>query len=134
MFRRRSSPLSLLDIPKLNSGKPNTAMSRVVRFLRRRTKPCRSCCNLDKRVQSFNESEGCMKSSFFVRSCITSTFTGPRRKSLFQKAARPAAPCATYCYHAYSIGYSPFFRARSSMSRMSVRSLNQSTLVSSQFS
>ena len=28
----------------------------------------------------------------------TSTFTGPRRKSLFPKAARPAAPCATYCY------------------------------------
>ena len=31
---------------------------------------------------------------------ITATFTGPRRKSLFPKAARPAAPCATYCYHA----------------------------------
>ena len=29
---------------------------------------------------------------------ITSTFTGPRRKSLCPKAARPAAPCATYCY------------------------------------
>ena len=29
---------------------------------------------------------------------ITATFTGPRRKSLFPKAARPAAPCATYCY------------------------------------
>jgi hypothetical protein len=33
-------------------------------------------------------------------SWITATFTGPRRKSLFPKAARPAAPCATYCYHA----------------------------------
>ena len=32
---------------------------------------------------------------------ITATFTGPRRKSLFPKAARPAAPCATYCYHAF---------------------------------
>ena len=32
---------------------------------------------------------------------ITLTFTGPRRKSLFPKAARPAAPCATYCYHAF---------------------------------
>ena len=31
---------------------------------------------------------------------ITATFTGPRRKSMFPKAARPAAPCATYCYHA----------------------------------
>ena len=31
---------------------------------------------------------------------ITATFTGPRRKTLFPKAARPAAPCATYCYHA----------------------------------
>ena len=29
---------------------------------------------------------------------ITSTFTGPRQTSLFPKAARPAAPCATYCY------------------------------------
>ena len=29
---------------------------------------------------------------------ITTAFTGPRRKSLFPKAARPAAPCATYCY------------------------------------
>ena len=29
---------------------------------------------------------------------LTSTFTGPRRKSLFPKSARPAAPCATYCY------------------------------------
>ena len=35
---------------------------------------------------------------FMVQSGITSTFTGPRRKSLFSKAARPAAPCATYCY------------------------------------
>ena len=34
-------------------------------------------------------------------SVITATFTGPRRKSLFPKAARPAAPCATYCYHAF---------------------------------
>ena len=31
---------------------------------------------------------------------ITSTFTGPRQTSLFPKAARPVAPCATYCYHA----------------------------------
>ena len=31
---------------------------------------------------------------------ITATITGPRRKTLFPKAARPAAPCATYCYHA----------------------------------
>ena len=30
----------------------------------------------------------------------TATFTGPRRKSLFSKPTRPAAPCATYCYHA----------------------------------
>ena len=35
-----------------------------------------------------------------VLGVITATFTGPRRKSLFPKAARPAAPCATYCYHA----------------------------------
>ena len=35
-------------------------------------------------------------------SVITATFTGPRRKSLFPKVARPAAPCATYCYHAIS--------------------------------
>ena len=33
-----------------------------------------------------------------VSSRITATFTGPRRTSLFPKAARPAAPCATYCY------------------------------------
>ena len=33
-------------------------------------------------------------------SVITATFTGPRQTSLFQKATRPAAPCATYCYHA----------------------------------
>ena len=33
-------------------------------------------------------------------SVITATFTGPRQTSLFPKAARPAAPCATYCYHA----------------------------------
>ena len=33
---------------------------------------------------------------------ITATFTGPRQTSLFPKAARPAAPCATYCYHATS--------------------------------
>ena len=33
-------------------------------------------------------------------SVITATFTGPRRKSLFPKAARPAATCATYCHHA----------------------------------
>ena len=31
---------------------------------------------------------------------ITSTSTGPRRKSLLPKAARPATPCATHCYHA----------------------------------
>ena len=29
---------------------------------------------------------------------ITARFTGPRRKSLFPKATRPGAPCATYCY------------------------------------
>ena len=29
---------------------------------------------------------------------------GPRRTSLFPKAARPAAPCATYCYHASEPG------------------------------
>ena len=32
---------------------------------------------------------------------ITATFTGPRQTSLLPKAARPAAPCATYCYHAF---------------------------------
>ena len=37
---------------------------------------------------------------FISLSRITATFTGPRQKSLFPKAARPAAPCATYCYHA----------------------------------
>ena len=37
------------------------------------------------------------------RSVITSTFTGPRRNSLFPKAARPAAPCATHCYHAIGV-------------------------------
>ena len=31
---------------------------------------------------------------------ITATFTGPRQTLLFPKAARPAAPCATYCYTA----------------------------------
>ena len=35
-----------------------------------------------------------------LRSVITATFTGPRRKSMLPKAARPAAPCATYCYAA----------------------------------
>ena len=39
-------------------------------------------------------------------SVITATFTRPRRKSLFPKAARPAAPCATYCYHASELGAS----------------------------
>ena len=29
---------------------------------------------------------------------VTATFTGPRQISLFPKTARPAAPCATYCY------------------------------------
>ena len=29
---------------------------------------------------------------------ITATFTGPRQTSLVPKAARPAAPCVTYCY------------------------------------
>ena len=29
---------------------------------------------------------------------ITATFTGPRQTSMLPKAARPAAPCATYCY------------------------------------
>ena len=41
-----------------------------------------------------------------VKSClsvITATFTGPRRTTLFPKAARPAAPCATYCYHATDV-------------------------------
>ena len=33
-------------------------------------------------------------------SVITATFTGPRQTSMLPKAARPAAPCATYCYHA----------------------------------
>jgi len=31
-------------------------------------------------------------------SVITATFTGPRQTSMLPKAARPAAPCATYCY------------------------------------
>ena len=46
-----------------------------------------------------------------VLSVITATFTGPRRprrKSLFPKAARLAAPCATYCY-------SPFLESCFSM-------------------
>ena len=38
---------------------------------------------------------------------ITETFTGPRRTSLFPKAARPAAPCATYCYHALVLRVNP---------------------------
>ena len=33
---------------------------------------------------------------------ITATFTGPRQTSLFPKAARPAAPCATYCYPTFT--------------------------------
>ena len=34
---------------------------------------------------------------------ITSTITGPRRSTCKQeKTARPAAPCASYCYHAFS--------------------------------
>ena len=37
---------------------------------------------------------------FHFLGVITATFTGPRQTSLFPKAARPAAPCATYCYHA----------------------------------
>ena len=40
------------------------------------------------------------RSCFIFLSQIMSTFTGPRRKSLFPKAARPASPCATYRYHA----------------------------------
>ena len=36
-------------------------------------------------------------------SVITATFTGPRQTSLFPKAARPAAPCATYCCHASGV-------------------------------
>ena len=31
---------------------------------------------------------------------ITSAITGPRRTTLFSKAARPAAPCASHCYAA----------------------------------
>ena len=37
-------------------------------------------------------------------SVITATFTGPRQTSMLPKAARPAAPCATYCYHAICLG------------------------------
>ena len=33
-------------------------------------------------------------------SWIPLTLTGPLRKTLCPKAARPAAPCTTYCYHA----------------------------------
>ena len=43
-------------------------------------------------------SAGSRSIGFFRR--ITATSTGPRQPSLFPKAARPAAPCATYCYHA----------------------------------
>ena len=39
----------------------------------------------------------------------TATFTGPRRKPLFPKAARPAAPCATYCYAAIALSVSFLF-------------------------
>ena len=38
---------------------------------------------------------------------ITATFTGPRQTSLFPKAARPAAPCATHCYHAFVVVVGP---------------------------
>ena len=41
------------------------------------------------------------------RELITATFTGPRQTSLFPKAARPAAPCATYCYPPLSFSDSP---------------------------
>ena len=37
---------------------------------------------------------------FDTSSVITATFTGRRQKSLFPIPARPAAPSATYCYHA----------------------------------
>jgi hypothetical protein len=33
---------------------------------------------------------------------ITATFTGTPEKTLLPKTAEPAAPCATYCYHATS--------------------------------
>ena len=43
---------------------------------------------------------GVAKRGSVLFSVITATFTGPRQTSLFPKAARAAAPCATYCYHA----------------------------------
>ena len=33
---------------------------------------------------------------------ITATFTGPPERSLLPETAEPAAPRATYCYHARS--------------------------------
>ena len=38
--------------------------------------------------------------SYFWLGVITATFTGPRQTSMLPKAARPAAQCAKYCYHA----------------------------------
>ena len=39
---------------------------------------------------------------------------------MFSKAARPAAPCATYCYHAFGVWYRPIHRCSSkNISRIS---------------
>ena len=52
---------------------------------------------------------------------ITATFTGPRQTSFFPKAARPAAPCATYCYPP-KLGFGPTLGFRWRGSRYRCRS------------
>ena len=69
------------------------------------------------------------KMRFKLRSVITATFAGPRQTSLFPKAARPAAPCATYCYHAVLVlkGASGQKRHDSPQFRIQRRQLIQKT-------
>ena len=61
-----------------------------------------SATNVEQQRNDYQRSN-CLSHSTLI-SQITATFTGPRRKSLFPKAARPAVPCATYCYHAFCVG------------------------------
>ena len=53
-------------------------------------------------ISTNSASSGNWRGCFIDLGVITATFTGPRRTSLVPKAARPAAPCATYCYSAIS--------------------------------
>ena len=57
--------------------------------------------SLEERLSLLIASDGAVDERICgTLSVITATFTGPRRKPLFPKAPRPAAPCATHCYPA----------------------------------